>query len=41
MIPKLIRDKGYRFIAKNRYTWFGKKSACLIPTQDIKNRFIE
>lgn len=41
IIPKLIRDKGYRFIAKNRYKWFGKKSACMIPTQDIKNRFIE
>ncbi|MGG0414224.1 thiol-disulfide oxidoreductase DCC family protein [Peribacillus simplex] len=41
IIPKLIRDKGYRFIAKNRYRWFGKKSSCMIPTQDIKNRFIE
>lgn len=40
MIPKLIRDKGYRFIAKTVIPGL-VKSACMIPTQDIKNRFIE
>jgi predicted DCC family thiol-disulfide oxidoreductase YuxK len=40
IIPKLLRDKLYSIIAKNRYKWFGKKSSCMIPTKKQKNRFI-
>jgi predicted DCC family thiol-disulfide oxidoreductase YuxK len=38
--PKFIRDGVYDFIAKNRYKWFGKKEACMIPSPEIKSRFI-
>lgn len=35
IIPKKFRDRTYRFIAKNRYSWFGKRVACRIsPTKD-------
>jgi predicted DCC family thiol-disulfide oxidoreductase YuxK len=40
IIPKFIRDGVYDFIARNRYKWFGKKEACMIPNPEIKSRFI-
>ncbi|MGM0580412.1 MAG: thiol-disulfide oxidoreductase DCC family protein [Bacteroidota bacterium] len=41
IFPKFIRDFVYDFIAKNRYKWFGKRESCRMPTEDIKNRFLE
>ena len=41
VIPKFIRDAVYNFIAKNRYRWFGKKESCMVPTADMKSRFLE
>jgi len=41
IVPKFIRDGVYNVIAKNRYKWFGKKEECMIPNEDIKNRFIQ
>ena len=41
LIPPFIRDAIYNWIAKNRYTWFGKKQACWIPTPELNNLFIE
>lgn len=38
--PPFLRNAVYDFIAKNRYKWFGKKEACMIPTPDTKNRFL-
>lgn len=40
VIPKSIRDVVYKFIAKNRYAWFGKKDSCMIPSPEIRNRFL-
>lgn len=40
IVPRPIRNWVYDFIAKNRYNWFGKKDACMIPTPDVKARFI-
>ncbi len=40
IVPKFIRDAVYNLIAKNRYKWFGKKESCMIPTPDLKNKFI-
>ena len=39
--PKFLRDAVYDFIARNRYKWFGKKDECMIPTPDVKDRFLE
>jgi predicted DCC family thiol-disulfide oxidoreductase YuxK len=41
IVPKFIRDGVYNVIAKNRYKWFGKKEECMIPNEDVKNRFIQ
>ncbi|WP_409254000.1 thiol-disulfide oxidoreductase DCC family protein [Bacillus sp. SCS-153A] len=41
IIPKFIRDYIYDYIAKNRYKWFGKSDACMLPGPETKNRFIE
>ncbi len=41
IIPKFIRDPIYSFIAKRRYKWFGKQVSCMVPTSDLKIRFLE
>ena len=41
IVPKFIRQPIYKWIAKNRYKWFGKKETCMIPTPDIKQRFLD
>jgi len=41
LIPRIIRDKVYRWVASNRYQWFGKKDACMIPTPALQNRFLD
>ena len=30
-LPGFLRDGIYRFIARNRYRWFGKKEKCMLP----------
>tara|TARA_B110000240_G_scaffold186415_1_gene223037 strand:- start:497 stop:907 length:411 start_codon:yes stop_codon:yes gene_type:complete len=41
IIPKPLRDWVYDYIAKNRYKWYGKKDSCMIPTKELKNKFID
>ncbi len=40
ILPAFIRDAVYNFIARNRYKWFGKKEACMIPGPGIKKKFL-
>jgi predicted DCC family thiol-disulfide oxidoreductase YuxK len=40
IFPGFLRQPVYKWIAKNRYKWFGKKEECMIPTKDIRDRFI-
>jgi len=40
ILPKPLRDYVYDFIAKYRYTWFGKHDICLIPDENFIDRFI-
>lgn len=40
-IPNGIKNLVYDFIAKNRYKWYGKKTACMIPTPELKAKFLE
>ncbi len=41
IVPVFIRDFIYDWIARNRYRWFGKKDECMIPTPDVRARFID
>jgi predicted DCC family thiol-disulfide oxidoreductase YuxK len=40
VVPKFIRDWVYNQIAQNRYQWFGKREVCMIPTENLKARFL-
>jgi predicted DCC family thiol-disulfide oxidoreductase YuxK len=40
IIPRFLRDWVYDYIARNRYRWFGKKDACMIPTPELKALFL-
>ncbi len=40
VVPRLVRDAVYRFIARNRYRWFGRTEACRIPTPELRARFL-
>ena len=41
VIPAFIRNLFYDIIARNRYKWFGKKETCMIPSPEIRNRFMD
>ncbi|HWP48861.1 MAG TPA: thiol-disulfide oxidoreductase DCC family protein [Candidatus Limnocylindrales bacterium] len=41
VVPPFIRDAVYDFIARNRYSWFGKTETCRVPTPELKERFLE
>ena len=41
IVPAFIRNWVYDFIAKNRYKWYGKKESCMIPTPELKSRFLD
>jgi len=40
-LPTAFNDFVYDYIAKNRYKWYGKKDACMIPTPELKAKFLE
>ncbi len=40
IVPKFIRDGVYNLIARNRYKLFGKRDECMIPTAELKSRFL-
>ena len=33
-IPRVIRDAIYDVVARNRYRWFGRRDACILPNSD-------
>ena len=41
IIPVSLRDIIYDYVARKRYKWFGKTNQCLIPPEDLKDRFLE
>tara|TARA_R100000935_G_C2826161_1_gene162409 strand:- start:440 stop:859 length:420 start_codon:yes stop_codon:yes gene_type:complete len=40
-LPESLRDGVYNFVAANRYKWFGKKDSCMIPTPELKAKFLD
>ncbi|WP_034925091.1 thiol-disulfide oxidoreductase DCC family protein [Gillisia sp. CAL575] len=40
-LPDFIRDGVYNIVAANRYNWFGKKESCMIPTPELKAKFLD
>ena len=39
-IPRGVRDAVYDLVARNRYRWFGKKDQCMIPTPELRKKFL-
>lgn len=39
-VPLLLRNRIYRFIARHRYRWFGRRELCMIPPPDQAARFL-
>jgi len=40
IVPTFIRNWVYNFVAKNRYKWYGKKESCMVPTAELKSKFL-
>ncbi|PZR21869.1 MAG: thiol-disulfide oxidoreductase [Flavobacterium psychrophilum] len=40
ILPSGLSDKVYDYIAKNRYKWYGKKDECMLPTPEMKAKFL-
>jgi len=40
ILPKFLRDWLYALVAKNRYRWFGHRDSCMMPTPELKARFL-
>jgi len=40
LVPPFLRNFIYNLIARNRYKWFGKREQCMLPTPEIKARFL-
>jgi len=40
ILPRFLRNWVYDIIARNRYKWFGKKESCMIPTPELKAKFL-
>jgi predicted DCC family thiol-disulfide oxidoreductase YuxK len=41
ILPRAIRDGAYDAIAARRYRWFGRRDVCMVPTPDLRSRFID
>lgn len=40
ILPKGLNNMVYDYVAKNRYKWYGKKTECMIPTPEMKAKFL-
>lgn len=41
IVPRPIRDWVYNRFAANRYRWFGRKESCMVPTPELRRRFVQ
>jgi predicted DCC family thiol-disulfide oxidoreductase YuxK len=41
ILPPFLRDPVYNLIAKKRYKWFGKRDECMLPSPELRERFLE
>ena len=40
LMPKPIRDRLYDAFARRRYRLFGRRDACMVPSFDVRDRFL-
>ena len=41
IVPPFIRDFVYDWFARHRYRWFGQRDACIVPSAEVRERFLE
>jgi predicted DCC family thiol-disulfide oxidoreductase YuxK len=41
LVPRPLRDAVYRWIARNRYRWFGARKSCMVPSAELRSRFLD
>jgi len=39
-VPPFVRDWFYDWFARRRYRWFGKRDECMVPTPEVRERFL-
>ncbi|HMX39282.1 MAG TPA: thiol-disulfide oxidoreductase DCC family protein [Saprospiraceae bacterium] len=39
-LPRTLRNAVYDWVARNRYRWFGRREACMLPRKEWKERFL-
>jgi predicted DCC family thiol-disulfide oxidoreductase YuxK len=40
VLPRAFRDWGYDVVARNRYRWFGRTDSCMVPSAELRARFM-
>lgn len=40
VLPTAIRNKIYDYVARNRYKWYGKRDVCMVPTPEVRSKFL-
>ncbi len=40
VIPRPLRDWVYARVARRRYRWFGRRDTCMVPTPELRGRFL-
>jgi predicted DCC family thiol-disulfide oxidoreductase YuxK len=41
IVPRFFRDAVYNVVARNRYRWWGRRDACMVPTPEVRERFLD
>lgn len=39
-VPSIVRDFIYKVFARNRYVLFGRQETCMVPTEEVRSRFV-
>ncbi len=40
LVPRPVRNRAYRFVARRRYRWFGRRPECRVPGPHERERFL-
>ena len=41
VVPRVLRDQVYDWVAGNRLRWFGARTECRVPGPDVRDRFLD
>ena len=40
LVPRILRDPAYRWLARNRYRLFGRRETCWVPSPEDRDRML-